>query len=192
MSTTHPPATPGRRMHLGEMMLLIAGLAVGIWLFSPVGNSSEFEFGKMQEGPIIWLAAVLGGLSVVGPILLVAERWRHRRGTGKRPVPWGAGRFLWFSSGTAAWLLWPPIVYQRVARGREFDGSTTAMCFAYGTPLMALYVVIALMVGGWLRRSRRRRMRRSWRERFGLVLGLLWACTGLYVLAMFYAEDLRR
>jgi hypothetical protein len=57
---------------------------------------------------------------------------------------------------------------------------------------MALYVVAALAAGGWLRRSRRRRLRRSWHERFGLALGLFWACTGLYVLALLYAEDLKR
>lgn len=189
MPSSPTAQSPGRRMHLGELMLLIAGLAVGIWLFMPQGGGPRLE--GLEGGVIVWTAGALGGLSVMGPVLLLSERWRCRR-SGKRPEPWGAGRFLWFTSGTAAWLLWPPIVFQRVARGREFDGSTTAVCFAYGTPLMALYVVIALIAGGWLRRSRRRRLRRSWRERFGLALGLLWACTGLYVLAMFYAEDLGR
>jgi uncharacterized protein (TIGR03382 family) len=63
------------------------------------------------------------------------------------------------------------------------------MCFAYGTPLMAIYVTAALLVGGWLGRRRRRQLRRSWRERFGLVLGLTWACTGLYVLYLLYHDD---
>ena len=33
---------------------------------------------------------------------------------------------------------------------------------------------------------------RSGTETFGLILGLLWACTGLYVLATIYKSDLFR
>jgi hypothetical protein len=55
---------------------------------------------------------------------------------------------------------------------------------------MALYVTISLLAGGWLRPRRLRRVRRSWTETFGLLLGLLWACTGLYVLVLLYRQDL--
>lgn len=181
---------PGRRMHLGEMMLLVAGVAVGLWLVMPTDGGMP-KMGALEGGLLLWASGVLGGLSVVGPLLLLHERRQRHRRSGRRE-PWGAGRFLWFSSGTAAWLLWPPVVFLRVSHGRSFGDSSSGVCFAYGTPLMALYVVAALVAGGWLRRSRRRRLRRSWRERFGLILGLLWACTGLYVLALLYAEDLRR
>jgi hypothetical protein len=78
------------------------------------------------------------------------------------------------------------------------DGGSATICFAYGTPLMALYVTIALLLGGGFRRRRRRRLfqgravrQRSWMETFGLVLGLLWAGTGLYVLALIYFDDFR-
>ncbi len=183
-------APPGRRMHLGEMMLLIVGVALGFWIIMPPTDRGPM-LGAMEGGPLPWTSMLLGGVSLMGPVLILLERWRRRR-RKVSPEPWEAGRLLWFCSGTAAWLLWPPIVYQRVAKGRGFGEASSAMCFAYGTPLMALYVVAALLAGGWLRRSRRRRIRRSWQERFGLILGLLWACTGLYVLAMLYAEDLRR
>jgi hypothetical protein len=64
------------------------------------------------------------------------------------------------------------------------------VCWFYGTPLMAVYVGLALLTGGRLRRVRRRSLWRNWRERFGLLVGLAWAATGLYLLAMFYREDL--
>jgi hypothetical protein len=54
---------------------------------------------------------------------------------------------------------------------------------------MAVYVTIALLVSGRFRRSRRRRLFRSWQETFGLFLGLAWACTGLYLIATFYRQD---
>ena len=30
---------------------------------------------------------------------------------------------------------------------------------------------------------------RSWQETFGLLLGLTWACTGLYIISLFYRQD---
>jgi hypothetical protein len=80
------------------------------------------------------------------------------------------------------------VVYRRL-RGAEFTDTESGMCFAYGTPLMAIYVTAALLAGGWFGRRRRRRLRRSWREQFGLLLGLAWACTGLYVLYLLYSDD---
>jgi hypothetical protein len=71
-------------------------------------------------------------------------------------------------------------------------GSISGACYYYGTPLMAVYVTLALLAGGRLKRSRRRRILRSWQETFGLLLGLAWACTGLYLIALIYRNDLFR
>ena len=175
-----PASNPDRprRLAIWEMCLLVAGIAVGFWLF-----------GMMEMGPggLGWygpLIGVLGGMSVVGPPILLWERRRRRS-------RWGPGEVLWFSSGISAWLLWPPIVIVRLRGqgGGQVGGGTTATCFAYGTPLMAIYVGSALLFGGWIRRkgwSRRRRL--SWREKFGLALGVAWAATGGYVLYLIYAE----
>ena len=159
-------------------MVLIAGLALGIWLVLPDLRGVPQGIGSLNDAVLIGAVMVLGGLSVVGPPLLLSRRKRDRG-------PWQAGKLLWFASGTAAWLLWPPIVVRRF-QGPGFGNSETGLCFAYGTPLMAVYVVAALLAGGWLRKSRRRRIRRSWRETFGLLLGLAWACTGLYLLVNLY------
>lgn len=157
-------------------MILIAGLAVGIWL------SAGYLASRESRGFILLVIAfLLGGVSLIGPPLLLSERFRWRR-------RWGAGKVLWFAQGMASWLLWPPIVYIRV-RDRRLDSSMSGPCFAYGTPLMAIYLTTALLAGGWLGRSHRRRARRSWRERFGLLLGLAWACTGAYVLYLLYEAD---
>jgi hypothetical protein len=168
------------QIKLYEVMLLIAGLALGLWLVMPVWKRGE----GLDIAGGSWLMVciyVLGGLSLVGPPLLLWERRRNGR-------TWGAGRFVWFSHGTASWLLWPPIIYSR-ARGNRSD---TEVCALYGTPLMAVYVTSALLFGGWLRKRRRRVMMRSWREQFGLGLALAWACIGLYFLSLFYYEDFRR
>ena len=163
-------------------MLLIAGAALGFWLALDVLKAQTQPNGPAEDRATVWvfgLVFILGGFSLVGPpLLLLTARRRH----------WGAGRFLWFTQGTAAWLLWPPAVYHRVAVGGD-QSPMSALCFFYGTPPMALYVTLALLAGGHLGRSRRRRIRRSWQEMFGLVLGLAWACTGLYIISLFYRQD---
>ena len=175
---TRPPRG-NQQLTVLELMILIAGVAVGIWLvakdLTSADNTIEFE------DVMAVVIAVLGGLSVVGPPLLLLE-WRRRR------VHWHAGKVLWFAQGMASWLLWPPVVYTRL-RGKGFNDSMSGMCWFYGTPLMAIYVTLALLSGGWLRRSRRRRLGRSWREQFGLLLGMAWACSGFYILYLLYAED---
>lgn len=171
----------GRRPRIGDLMILIAGVALGFWLVMPdlkEGTNHQVE---------IWLLGVigiLGGLSLVGPPLLLRERWRARTRLRR---PFGGGELLWFAQGMASWLMWPPVVYARL-NGRKLGDTTSGVCYYYGTPLMAIYVTSALLAGGRLRKGRRRRDR-SWRERFGLVLGLIWACTGLYILYNFYKED---
>jgi hypothetical protein len=185
----HDPATNDRpiaslrrdRPHLLDLMAMIAGLAVGLWIVLPdLRPGSPHGIGWIDDAVMLVSVMVLGGLSVVGPPLLLAPRRRARdRG------PWQAGKLLWFATGTSAWLLWPPIVVKRL-QGQGLGNTETGVCFAYGTPLMAVYVVASLLAGGWLRKSRRRRIRRSWRETFGLLLGLAWACTGLYILVNLY------
>jgi hypothetical protein len=174
------PSRRADRLTIGVLMLLTAGLALGIWLILPeFRRTLHSEDDGGIDAIMLLFVFALGGVSLVGPPLqLMTARGR----------PWGAGRFLWFAHGTAAWLLWPPVVYLR-ARGQE-KNSAGEMCFYYGTPLMAVYVTFALLAGGHFRRSRRRRMYRSWQETFGLLLGLLWACTGLYWITLFYGSDL--
>ena len=171
------------RLAIWELCLMVAGLAVGFWL---LGSGFNFlVFGNEPQTRInpygVWLG-VLGGLSVVGPPILIRERRRR----GRR---FGPGELLWFSHGMSAWLLWPPIVYARASGDPRLarDTPMSANCFAYGTPLMALYVGAALLAGGWIRRGRRRR-RLGAHERFGLILGMAWACTGGYCLYLIYGN----
>jgi hypothetical protein len=170
-----------RRLTILDLVVLIAGLGIGFWLAIGIHGKGRPESAEQ------WLAVVvfvLGGLSLVGPPLLLRERRRRR-------ARFRAGEILWFCQGSAAWLLWPPVVVRHVHAKPGDPAGMAAVCYVYGTPLMALYVTIALLAGGWLplRRQRRRRQR-SFTETFGLILGLAWACTGLYVLGLIYKSDL--
>lgn len=163
---------------LRGLFLLVTGAAVAFWLWKP--QFKEFDASNHET----WIGAgavLLGGLALVGvPLLLVHRRKDRRR--------WGPGRILWFATSSASWLLWPPIVVQRARN--ETEGSISAICYLYGTPLMALWVMTALVAGGWVRPKRRKRVPLPWTERFGLLLGFLWACLGLYVLVyLIYGTD---
>jgi hypothetical protein len=167
-----------------DLVILIAGLGVGFWLAIGILGKG---WPQSAEQWLTLVVFVLGGLSLVGPpLLLRARRRRHAR--------FRAGEVLWFCQGTAAWLLWPPVIVRHIQAKPGDPAGMAAACYVYGTPLTALYVTIALLAGGWLplRRRRNRRHRRSFTETFGLMLGLAWACTGLYVLGLIYKDDLFR
>ena len=103
-----------RRLAIWEICVLIAGVAVGVWLIgSDPGNREDVPYR-------LWIG-LLGGGSVVGPPLLL---WERRRRKGR----WGPGEILWFSSGASAWLLWPPVVVAgpaTVRPGRPWGASPT-------------------------------------------------------------------
>ena len=105
------------RLSIGVAMLLIAGAAVGFWLAVDQLRREGNPNGPSQSWVQSWIYAfvfILGGVSLVGPPLLLVTALRR---------PWAAGRFLWFTQGTAAWLLWPPAIIHRVtaAGNQEFD-----------------------------------------------------------------------
>src|SRR4051812_23750413 len=103
-----PDERPTDRTHpaIWELLVLVAGLAVGLWLGAR--HLREFDPAKFESW-LTLIGVVLGGLSLAGPPLLLRNPRRRAR-------PWRAGRVLWFASGTATWLLWPPMVWVR-ARG---------------------------------------------------------------------------
>lgn len=184
------PCTHQERLSLRGLFVLVAGVGVALAVTRPIwtGDYRSDEGDPIQVVPIIArvVVAVLSGLSFVGVPMLLARLTRRR-------TPWGPGKIFWFSQGVAAWLLWPPILYrQLVSQPSGGDMPWSSVCWLWGTPLMGLYMTTAILTGGWFGRRGRRRMKRSWREQFGLLLSCLWACTGLYFLGLLYWIDLVR
>jgi hypothetical protein len=194
MDTPHEPqSTPGsptryERLGLKEFFLLVTGVGISLAVTSQIWSapSDSPEGDPIQVVPVVLrvIIAVLAGFSFVGVPLLLTRLTRRR-------TPWGPGKVAWFSQGIATWLLWPPIVAHRLTLVPSTDGFPwSSVCWLWGTPLMGLYMTAALLMGGWFGPRGRRRMARSWREQFGLLLSCLWACTGLYLLGLLYWIDL--
>ncbi len=183
-------ARPISRLTLGAIAILLLGEAVALALFIPeLRQQSDWAD---PDNLTMAAGVLLAGPSLLGVPWLLTRKLR-------RPGPdrgrWGAGRLLWFAHGSAAWLLWPPIVLRRsvITQGPmagEFRDAAglSQICYFYGTPLMGLYMLLALTAGGWLRRRRLRHA--DWIERFGLLLGLLWALLGVMVLILIYLGSL--
>lgn len=171
-----------------ELLILVTGAGIALTLCRPIWTASHGSTGEVPIEMVPFglriVVVVLGGFSLVGVPLLLA-------GITRRRTPWGPGKVAWFAQGLATWLLWPPIIYYQspLHRGGPPVPWSSA-CWLWGTPLMGLYITLAVLAGGWFGRRGRRRMNRSWKEQFGLVLSCLWACTGLYILGLLYWMDL--
>jgi hypothetical protein len=166
---------------MADAMLLIAGVATGLW-FSKGDRDLGISFGEWDGDVFVTTCYILGGLSLIGPpYLWVTARRQH----------WGEGRLHWLVLGAAVWLTWPGIALVSGRINTHSRDASNAL-FLVATPLVALCLGLGLLASGRLRYARRRLIRRSWQERFGLILGLAWSCTGVYLLALVYWDALIR
>ena len=182
------PVQPRRatRFGLGGAMLLIAGMALGLSLIVDESRSPTLPVDAEPHFGALGLHRGASPYSSSGE----CRSWRrHFCCSVARDVLGDRDEFYGSAQGTASWLLWPPVLYHRIAHGGRLGETTSGVCYFYGTPLMAIYMTSALLAGGHLRRGKRRLRDRSWEEKFGLFLGTAWACTGLYFLVIFYRQD---
>src|SRR5437763_17215063 len=114
MRVKHTVPVPADRLTVAMVMLLIAGAALGFSMIVDELRSADLNAQRdARVGPWDYIASlvavfVLGGLSLVGPPLLLLRRTRR---------PWGGGRIVWFAQGTSPSLVWPPVEYHRVVHG---------------------------------------------------------------------------
>ena len=175
------------RLSIGIVMLLVVGVAIGIWLVGEdlkellsggTNRIPRWGFGWLDSWMAIVAGSLLGGISLIGPPLLLL-RGRRR--------PWGPGRILWFTYGTATWVFWAPVVYLKAIDDNRSHSTRADEQIVLALPAVtSLFTMPAMVASGALGRSRRRRLFRSWQERFGVILGAGWTCMGLYWVAWLY------
>jgi hypothetical protein len=159
------PAAPRDEFTILRMLLLTAGVAVGLRTFW----DGEFD-PRVWEDYRIVAAAVLNGLGLPGPLITLRRR-------GQRPLDLGG--LLWVTIGLGAWLLLPPSLVKP-------DGMAVS-CLHYVVSLVCIWYLLAAVIGGRLRWSTLRATT-EWSERFGIYLAMAWVPLGIWILCELYAD----
>ncbi len=166
------PAGRRDRLTIARLLVLTAGVAVGLTWFSPnAGDVNDGEAGTIRD----WMTAFLIGLSLPGIIYPVARGWRDKR--------FGLGAALWLTLAIGALLMLPPIIANRYD-GNSSNGQMALACIYYVMPLTSFWFCLAILISSNGVRIYRRST--AWTERFGFYLGLCWTPLGAWHLFNFY------
>jgi hypothetical protein len=162
------------RLTIGRLMLITAGIAVGLVVFVP---EPEKAFEDAQHVRLL-LGAILLGATLPG-LVFVAERRRQRRRIG-------VGGWIALTSGLGVLILLPPSLAASRFGGGEGLG---LLCLHYTIPLAMLFMLLASIAAG---RLRWRHLNRSapWSERYGFYLALAWLPLSLWLLWDIYTDSL--
>ena len=167
------PPRPHEQLTILEAMVLIAGVAFGLWMFN-----DKREKNSEPDGWVIVAVSVLGGSSIAVVPMMLVDRIRHRR-------RWRSGAFLWFGIGLVCWGLAPAITIERLKISGH--GSVAPTCLVYMLPLIGLFFLAAAAVGGqpirhwWTCRG-------WWPEWLGMYVLIGLAATGVYVMYSIYKD----
>jgi hypothetical protein len=171
---------PSDRLTIRRLLLLTAGIAVGLSLFAPQlneGNLANTEWWRITAN------AVVIGLALPAPLFCIPGAFRNRS--------LGPGGLFALAVGLGIFLMLPPAVLEWVARDTSSSNqrNTAAACLYYVLPLMGLWYLLAALVAGYASR-RLFRPTTSWTERYGFFLALLWSPLGLWQVVDIYREVL--
>jgi hypothetical protein len=160
------------RFTLARMMLLVAGITVGLVIFGP--QPEEFD-SKDHEWWRGLATAVLIGAAIPGPIMVLRSRRPRRR--------LASGSLFLLMCGLGIWLLLPPAVAARTT-----SADTMAIgCLYYTQPQKGLWFFLAAAITGHAQRAWFRQ-HAAWTDRFGTLLAALWSPLGAWHVVDFYID----
>jgi hypothetical protein len=161
-----------KQLTILDAMILIAGVAFGLWLFGP-------EFAEAHDDQwLVIVVSILGGVSLAGTPLILMDRFQG----GRR---WRSGALHWLAMGLGCWAFVPALTTLRLEIVSKRSIAPT--CFVYSLPLMGLFLLLATLIGGrpiarwWICRG-------WWPEWVGMWILVGWAATGCYVLYLVYRD----
>jgi hypothetical protein len=171
---------PSDRLTIRRLLILTAGVAVGLALFAP-----HFSAGDLADAGQ-WRAvvnAVIIGLALPAPLFCIPRAFRNRG--------LGAGGLFALAVGLGVWLLLPAAVVEWLARNASPSNqrNMTGACLYNVLPLMGFWYLLAALTAG---HAGRRLYSRTtpWTERYGFFLSLLWSPLGVWLLVDIYRDVL--
>jgi hypothetical protein len=172
MST--PPQDEPDRLTIRRLLVLTAGVAIGVTVFSPKGEDpSTVEY---------WLRmahAFVAGLALPAPLFSL-RFGRHRRELG-------AGGLFALMSGLGTLLMLPPVAAETLL---QRGPASATVCFFYVLPMAASWYMLAAILSGSIGRKLFHAAT-PWVERYGFLLAALWSPLGVWELVNFYLEAFR-
>jgi hypothetical protein len=166
---------PRDTLTIGRILLLTAGVAIGLGVFRPAENGGGLFEINIERTTGLY-NAVLIGFALPAPLFIIGQRRR------KGP-PIGPGGLFALMTGLGAFLMLPPVLVYRLASGQ----GTALLCLYYMLPLVSFWYLAAAAIAGKLGRDLFARTT-AWTERYGFLLAVLWAPMGAWWLINFYLE----
>jgi hypothetical protein len=184
---------PGDRLSLGELMVLIAGAALGIGLL-PVGSAVHFPvtgpFGLSLQGLLIVSYGTISGITMAAMILLIASRVRAGR-------PWGPAAVSLFVARLTAWVFLPMVIAGWIRNSGAFEplglflrihlahspATYAYEAFYYFWPVACFAFLIGCSLSG--QAGRWWTLRGWWAEWLGMWMLVVWSVPSIVIMAGF-------
>ena len=166
------------RLTIWKLLLLTAGFGVGLSCFQ--APLDQFNW-KASEDWRVLSNGILCGLSL--PAIAFGLRLRL---SGRRL---GGGALFGLMAGLGTLLMLPPAVLYGPGSSGDRDTSIAVACMNYVMPLMALWFLLAAIVGGALRRQVWSSAT-PWSEKYGYLLAGGWAPLGVWAMFDIYCDKL--
>jgi hypothetical protein len=194
------PITHARdRLSIGQLMILIAGAAIGVGLL-PLGAASHLPVfgptGVSLQGLVIALYGTVSGITMAAFVLLIANRLRARR-------TWGPAAVCLFVAGLTAWLFLPMVAVSWIQASEAFEpfslflrinlahnpGAYALEAFYYFWPVACLGLFVGCSLSGrgpawWTFQG-------WWAEWLGMWVMAVWAIPSLPILIGFFKTYFR-
>ncbi len=167
--------SPRDSLTIRRFLLLTAGMAVGLGVFTPAEESGQMLVFDLNS-VLAFYNALLIGFALPAPLFVLGQRFR------KGP-PVGPGGLFAVTMGLGALLMLPPVLVARL----QSDQGLPIVCLYYMMPLVSFWYLAAALIAGKLGRSLFSRST-AWTERYGFFLAALWTPVGVWWLVTFYLE----
>jgi len=163
------------RLTIWKLLWLTAGVGIGLSCFN--GPFDQYDWMKVESWRFLF-NGILSGLSLPAIAFGFSLRLRGRR--------LGPGALFGMMSGLGALLMLPPAALGASA-GLLDSGNVPLTCMYFIMPLMALWFLLAAIVGGALR-PKIWSSTTPWTERYGYLLAVGWTPLGIWVMFDIYRD----
>ncbi|MBX7075425.1 MAG: hypothetical protein K1X71_19960 [Pirellulales bacterium] len=174
LHASHSATTEADRFAFLKVLLIIAGMAIGIAIFDP--QVVEFDPSQLDHWQMLH-AAVLAGVGITYFPLIARRAFRGH--------PIELGGFFLLTLGVCAWSLLLPALADRNQPNGIRVTPTAWIVWIWSLLALSMLLAALAIVRGDVRRLFHSP---SWSDRLGIILALAWAPQGAWVVWAVYHD----